>query len=274
MSLLIHSMSELSCLILPLLEMAGCRRIVEVGAEFGGMTSLLADYVRRSAGSLISIDPAPRPELRELLQQDSSALLVERKSLEALPEVELADAYLLDGDHNYYTVLHELAITFGRHQKGGAHPLVFLHDVGWPCAWRDLYYDPDSIPSAWRHPYDWDRGVTLDNPELIEGGFRGCGFWAAALREGGPRNGVRKAVEDFLTVCGEPLSFRLIPAVFGLGVLYSPAASWSEKVSLSLAPYDRNPLLEKLERNRLENYLKVIEFQDREAERLVTVEQV
>ena len=41
-NLLIHSMSEFSEIILPSLEIAGATEIVEIGAEFGGMSTVLA----------------------------------------------------------------------------------------------------------------------------------------------------------------------------------------------------------------------------------------
>ena len=44
MSLLIHSMSEFSDIILHGLQIAGARNIAEVGAEFGGMSQQLAAY--------------------------------------------------------------------------------------------------------------------------------------------------------------------------------------------------------------------------------------
>ena len=256
-------MAEFAPIILPLLEIADCRRVVEVGGEAGGTTKLLLDYARAREGSLVTLDVAPQDGLRNLFREATHGTLVEKPSLQALPEIDLADAYLLDGDHNYYTVLHELAIIFGRSQEAGAHPLVLLHDVGWPWAYRDLYYNPEAIPLEWRQPYCYELGVTLDRQTLIDGGFRGCGAWASAVNEGGDRNGVRKAIEDFLLCCGEDLEFRVVPAVFGLGVLYSSHAAWAEGVSGFLAPYHENPLLAALERNRLENYLKVLELQDR-----------
>ena len=42
--LLIHSMSEFSDLIIDSLAIAGAAEIVEIGAEFGGMSQVLADY--------------------------------------------------------------------------------------------------------------------------------------------------------------------------------------------------------------------------------------
>lgn len=264
MPLLIHSMSELWPLIRPLLELAGARTVIEVGGEAGGTTALLLEYARSHSGKLYTVDPAPQDSLRRLFQEDRTRAgsLVVKRSLAALPELDLADAYLIDGDHNYFTVLHELAIIFGRHQEAHTHPLVLLHDVGWPWARRDLYYDPETIPIQWRQPYSYELGVTLDQPALVESGFRGCGAWAPAVHEGGPRNGVRTAIEDFLFVAGEELLFHVVPAVFGLGVLYSPSAAWAQVATDFIAPYHENPLLALLERNRLENYLRVITLQD------------
>jgi hypothetical protein len=255
-------MAELSPIILPLLEISGSRHIVEVGGEAGGTTRMLLDYVERVGGTLVTIDVSPQESLRELFRGDVPGSLVEKSSLQALPEVTLADCYLIDGDHNYYTVLHELAILFGRHHESRTHPLVFLHDIGWPCGYRDTYYNPDAIPLEWRQPHCFELGMTLDQRGLVEGGFRGCTLWAPAVTEGGDRNGVRKAVEDFLSCCAEELTFRVVPAVFGLGIVYSPHATWAGEATRFLAPFHENQLLARLERNRLQNYLRVLELQD------------
>jgi hypothetical protein len=55
-----------------------------------------------------------------------------------------------------------------------------------------------------------------------------------------------------------------VPAVFGLGVLYDRHAPWTPALNEFLAPWHQNSLLATLERNRLECYLRVIEWQDRE----------
>ncbi len=266
MPLLIHSMSELWPFILPLLERSHSRVITEVGGEAGGTTRLLLDHAGRNGGWVYTIDVAPQAELKQLFGPGVPGSLIEQSSLDALLELPLADAYLIDGDHNYFTVLHELMIIFARHRVAGAHPLVFLHDVGWPCGRRDSYYRPESIPVEWRQPYRFDGGARLDEVLLVEGGFRGCGVWAFAVQEGGPRNGVRTAIDDFISAANEPLLFQVIPAVFGMGVLYSANAPWAGAVTDFLAPYHNHPVLAALERNRLENYLRVLEVQD-ESER-------
>jgi hypothetical protein len=255
-------MADLHSVILPVLERADCRQIIEIGSEAGGMTRLLIEHAKQHQGQLTSIDPRPDDSAAALLSSGPYGVLDRDISLRAIPRTAPADAYLVDGDHNYYTVTHELLL-IERMMAWAKKPLlVFLHDVGWPWGNRDLYYHPDGIPKSWLHPHSWDKGVTLDQPSVIEGGFRGCGAWAPALVEGGPRNGVLKAVEDFHGLRAGAIEFALIPAVFGLGVLYAKQAPWADAVREFLAPYDRNPLLAKLERNRLENYLRVIALQD------------
>lgn len=141
--------------------------------------------------------------------------------------------------------------------------LVFLHDVAWPCARRDFYYSPERIPAEHRQPFSYDGGAIPGRNDLVPGsGFRGMGQFASAVREGGERNGVLTAVEDFVAVTGRPMAFAEIPAVFGLGILFDQDAPWSESLGQFLLPYHQSPLLASLERNRLANYLRVIELQE------------
>jgi len=155
-------------------------------------------------------------------------------------------------------------------RRDGKPLLAVLHDVGWPCARRDMYYAPETIPPEHRHPHSFDVGVTLDLDGVLPGrGMRGVGAFAWALRAGGPKNGVLTAIEDFIAQAqteDRPLLYAYVPAVFGLGVLFDAGAEWAEDVAGLLLPYHENPLIASLERNRLRNYLAVIEWQDRHAE--------
>jgi hypothetical protein len=260
--LLLHSLSEFGEIVLGVLEAAGARKVVEVGSEYGSMTRLLAAYAAEREGTLTAIDPAPSPEARTLFEESPAAELIERPSLEVLGDLG-ADAYLVDGDHNYYTVLMESRLIWEATRRAGRPFLAFYHDVGWPWGRRDLYYDPERIPVEHRHPFTWDRGVVPGEPGVVDGGFRGEGGWACALTEGGPKNGVLSAIEDFVPGKEGSLLWAAIPAVFGLGVLFERNAPWSETVQAFLLPYHENPLLARLEQNRLECYLRVIEWQDR-----------
>ena len=264
--LLIHSLSEFAWLALPCLEAAGARHIVEIGAEFGGMSQHLAEYCAAHQGRLTSIDPSPKPEFLQWVADHPHVTHIAAPSLEALPQLAGVDGFIIDGDHNYYTVARELALALDLCRRDGKPLLAFVHDVGWPCARRDQYYHPEAIPPAHRHPHSFAAGITLeDNGHHIGRGFRGGGHWAPALTAGGPRNGVLSAVEDFLAAAaadGVALAYAHVPAVFGLGVIFDAAAPFAESLALQLAPWHDNPLLATLELNRLRNYLAVIEWQD------------
>ena len=265
--LLIHSLSEFAWLILPALETAGARNRVEIGAEFGGMSQHLADFCASRQGQLTSIDPAPKPEFVQWVASRPHVRHLAEPSLDALPRLGDVDAFIVDGDHNYYTVVRELRFALAISQRDAKPFFALVHDVGWPCARRDQYYNPDAIPAAHRHPYSFTAGITLeDNGHLIGRGFRGNGHWAPALVAGGARNGVLTAVEDFLEQArreGTALAYAHLPAVFGLGIIFDAAAPFAEHLALLLAPWHDNPLLATLELNRLRNYLAVIDWQDR-----------
>ncbi|MGR6331185.1 class I SAM-dependent methyltransferase [Sphingomonas sp. XXL09] len=264
--LLIHSMSEFSTLILQALQVAGARNIVEIGAEYGGMSVDIAAYVGARDGTLVSIDPAPKPEFRHWAAANPQVRHIADTSLSALPDLAEVDAWLIDGDHNWYTVHAELNAIAAICRRDGRPLLAFLHDVAWPSGRRDMYYAPDTIPAEFRHPYSFEGGALPGHSPLVHGGgFRGMGQFAWATHEGGPRNGVLTAIDDFRARAhadGHGYAFAVVPAVFGLGVLFTADAPWSDALADLLAPYHQNPLLRRLEDNRLANYLKVLEWQD------------
>jgi len=268
-NLLIHSMSEFSDLILGSLTLAGARNIVEIGAEFGGMSQLLADHAAAAGGCLTSIDPAPQPEFVEWACTAPGVTHLAAASLDIMHNLRDVDAWVIDGDHNYYTVLRELEAADAVGTRDGKPLLAFLHDVSWPAARRDMYYAPDRIPAEHRHPHTFGAGTMLGRAELVPGqGFRGEAGWAMANHSGGPRNGVLTAIEDFLEAAraaGRELAWAHVPAVFGLGIVFDASAPWSGAVATLVAPFHDSALLAAMELNRLRNYLKVIEWQDRAA---------
>ncbi|HEY0407308.1 MAG TPA: class I SAM-dependent methyltransferase, partial [Pyrinomonadaceae bacterium] len=139
-------------------------------------------------------------------------------SLDVLPTLtDPFDCILIDGDHNWYTVYHELKIIEerGLQKAGGA---IFFHDVGWPYARRDMYYQPELIPQQFRHPHE-QKGIAPGRAELsAEAEFNSTHH--NAVREGGARNGVLTAVEDFLKEQPGQFRFVRIEAEFGLGALF------------------------------------------------------
>jgi hypothetical protein len=72
----------------------------------------------------------------------------------------------------------------------------------------------------------------------------------SAAREGGPENGVLTAVEDFVSQ-REDLRLVVVPAFFGFGAVWHRDAPWAQALAEILDPWDGNPVLRRLEENRV-----------------------
>ncbi|MDQ3644831.1 MAG: class I SAM-dependent methyltransferase [Actinomycetota bacterium] len=258
--LLLHSLTEFRDLILACLDAAGARTVLEIGSESGGFTRELLRFAGTRGGEVWCVEPYPTIELEQLGADGVGLHLIAGRSPEALEGIEPCDAYIIDGDHNYWTVSRELEHALGDRDPALA-PLVVLHDVSWPCGRRDQYYAPDALPPGAVHPHSWDQGSLPGEENAIRGGLRGNGSFAIALKEGGERNGVRTAVEDFVAE-RKHLRFAHVPSIFGVAFVYPESAAYAEALAALLDPLDANPLLERIERNRVDLYTKVIELQD------------
>ncbi len=84
-----------------------------------------------------------------------------------------------------------------------------MHDVGWPYGRRDLYYAPDQIPEEFRQPYR--RAGMRPGPRSCSstGGINPT--MCNAELEGGPRNGVMTALDDFLAEYDRPVRKVVVP---------------------------------------------------------------
>jgi Methyltransferase domain len=248
------SLANVAELLLPVLDASRAQSVAEVGAHAGDLTQWLLDWARGAAGTddeearprVLAIEPKPPPELIELERRYPELEVVAGTSHDALSQIPLPDAVIIDGDHNYYTVSGELEIV-DRRASWTDGPLVILHDVCWPHARRDTYYEPDRIPPEDRPSTAHDVGIVPWEPEIEPGGLP---FPWAARREGGARNGVLTAVEDFVAA-REGLRLAIVPVFFGLGVLWHVEAPWAGAVADIVEPWDRNPILARLEANRV-----------------------
>jgi hypothetical protein len=241
-----HSLGNLGEIMIPCLQAAAPSTVVEVGAYAGDVTRLLVEFSEASAARIWTIDPDPQDALVALARDHPQVELVRSTSHHALAELPAAEAYIIDGDHNYFTVAEELRLiaeAAAPHQA----PLLLCHDVGWPHARRDSYYAPELIPAQQRRPAVQGGYVFPGVSGIHDGGLI---YQWPATREGGPRNGVLTAIEDFLEG-REELRFALVPAFFGLGVIWSRGAPYAQALEAILEPWDRNPVVARLEANRV-----------------------
>ncbi|WP_128894163.1 class I SAM-dependent methyltransferase [Longirhabdus pacifica] len=193
--------------------------IVEIGAERGLHTVKLLEYCQHFDGKVYVIDPLPLfdvPSYKQVYQ--SHFVHLAHVSLEALPEIEDDyDLVLVDGDHNWYTVYHELKEIEKKANKMGRFPIIILHDIEWPYGRRDMYYNPDTIPKEYIKPHA-KKGIEQGKSSLLEeGGFNATLF--NAEQEGGEKNGVLTAVEDFLNETKWNVSFHRAESNNGLGII-------------------------------------------------------
>ena len=213
----------------PLLQAARARVVVEIGSETGSTTDRLLEYAEREGGALHVIEPVPQFDRSAYGRRYGDAfVLYEQTSLEALPRLPDFDAVLVDGDHNWYTVFNELKLLEAHPVTARrGFPLTFVHDVGWPYGRRDLYYDPSTVPAEWRHPIE-TGGMLPGRRELVKNGVNPNE--SHAVLEGGPRNGVLTAVEDFLSGTSLDLRTVSVPGLYGLAVV-APASAGGEVAS-------------------------------------------
>jgi hypothetical protein len=251
------SLAHSAELLLACLDAAGARSVIEIGAFAGDLTRVLVTWAAASGARVTAIDPAPQPDLEAL----AGVELIRATSLDALREVELPDAMIVDGDHNYYTVREELRLIAERAQ-GAELPLLLFHDVAWPHGRRDDYHDAGAIPPEARHPIVGDKGGLFPG----DAGVRADGlpYPRSAEQEGGSRNGVLTAVEDFVAD-HEHLRLVVVPVFFGFGAVWPLDAPWSDRLGAILDPWDRNPVLERLEANRVLHIAQEYELAQRSA---------
>jgi Methyltransferase domain len=241
-----HSLANLAEILIGCLDARGAKSVVEIGAYAGDLTRVLLDWAEKDGARVLAVEPTPHARLVELSESRDDLELVQEPSHEALRHIPLPDAVIIDGDHNYYTVSEELRLIDER-APGPEIPLLLLHDVGWPHGRRDAYWNPERIPEDARQPMAERPFIFPGEPGVVDNGMP---MYAAAEREGGAGNGVLTALEDFLERRGD-LRFAVLSPFFGFAVAWHRDAPWAGSIEAFLEPWDRHPVLERLEANRL-----------------------
>jgi hypothetical protein len=255
------SLAQSAELLLRCLDAVGARSVLEIGAFAGDLTRVLVGWAAETGAAVTAIDPAPQDDLVALDRGTEALALIRRTSLDALPEIRLPDAIVIDGDHNYFTVSEELRL-IGELSAGAALPLLLFHDVCWPHGRRDDYHDAAAIPAQSRHPVAGENGGLFPGAPGVRPG--GLHYPRSAAQEGGPRNGVLTAIEDFVADA-ERLRLVVVPVFFGFGAVWQVDAPWSDALASVLDPWDRNPVLERLEANRVLHIAREFELAQRSA---------
>jgi hypothetical protein len=202
-----------STAIMPLLDILRPKDIVEIGACRGMHSELLLQHTRDRGCHLHIIDV--NPTLSDALRNSENVTLYLEDSLAALSKIRSMDLVLIDGDHNYFTVLNELKLIQILSKQYGL-PFIAFHDVNYPYARRDQYCQPEKIPASYKKSWEM-KGTCRGIPHLLGSGGDSSSCCNAIL-EGGPHNGVLTAIEKFLSSLDKNFSFITIPSNNGLGL--------------------------------------------------------
>jgi hypothetical protein len=81
-----------------------------------------------------------------------------------------------------------------------------------------MYFQPETIPQKYRHSCA-QKGIVEGQSELSDLTGVNPGLWHAT-HEGGARNGVLTAIEDFLREHKDEYKFFRVREDFGLGIMY------------------------------------------------------
>lgn len=200
----------------PVVKACEPTRILEIGALRGENTkNICATF---SNTEVVVVDPVPSFDYKQLEQEVSNLRFYKDLSLNVIPVIGKFDVGIIDGDHNWYTVYNELkSIEVSHSDNPDSFPVLIFHDIGWPYGRRDLYYNHATIPDEYVQPYA-KKGMRPGSKALAEQGGLNRQLHNA-IEEGGPRNGVLTAIEDFLSESSIEFVFKKIPVYFGYGIL-------------------------------------------------------
>jgi hypothetical protein len=200
----------------PIIRAARPARLMQIGAGDGQVSVQLLEYCRQSGCRADIIEPRPAAGLEAALAAYPDEHVYQQLlPLKGILLAEHPHLIMLDGEPNWWTVFNALNLLRRLStERGRPFPLVLAHHTAWPYARRDAYPNPGAVEET--HPFAY-QGVDPDRPDLVQDGLNGQ--FAHATHEGGPRNGVLTAIEDFLASAPLDLEFHNLPVLHGLGVL-------------------------------------------------------
>jgi hypothetical protein len=251
----------------PFIRQLAPRRIMEVGAGEGVNSARLLQYCRDTGGKADIADPSPAEGLQDILARfPEEHVFYPMSGARALLRSEPPDLVLLDGDPNWFTVHNELNLLRRLSaERGLPFPCVLVHNVAWPYGRRDAYANPRAVEE--KQPFAF-LGVVPGEAGLTEHGL--SGRLANANHEGGPRNGVLTAIEDFIATAPFEVDFRTVPFFNGLAVLVPQVRMTPELKALVDGFFSGETLMkacETLEQDRIRVQIELAQAETRLARR-------
>ena len=241
----------------PIIKALKADYIIEVGSEKGINTKNILEYCEVHDAHMTAIDPSPHFDVYKFKNIYGDKFeFHEGLSLSILPLLEDYDVILIDGDHNWYTVYNELKIIENTFKKNKSL-IIFLHDVGWPYARRDLYYNPENVPEVFRQPYK-KLGIYPDQSNLKKKGGLNVGYHNS-IYENNQKNGVLTAIEDFIGESDLEFTFHKVDVFNGLGILYLKDKKLENMIKDVIESAD---LFNKLEKERIKILIDFIESKE------------
>jgi hypothetical protein len=246
-----------------ILQEIKAKKIVEVGAFTGLNTKNIVKFCEDNSATCDIVDVVEIKNYAEISDHlNKAGKFHKSSSLDILHRLP-ADAYLLDGDHNWYTLFNELNIIFDNFLE--SQPTILFHDVAWPYHRRDMYSNPDEIPEEYKHPHK-KSGLYPGNPGLDD--LRGINAnFENATQEGGEKNGVLTAIEDIIKKyhLANNYTFFSIPVFNGFGALVPknkyPDSSYSRIKKLFEIPKSYLELTERVEIDRMKALAEICKLE-------------
>lgn len=269
------NMANFYPLIKDLIMSVSPKSICEIGSDLGATTRLLSDYCYENSCTLHSVDPA----FDKTERKSQLVYTYKMTSFEYLKNNQASQVYFIDGDHNFHTVFNELNLIKSSLIRN-EEVVVFLHDVGWPCAYIDMYYDCSSIPEELRSLSHKNSIVKILKDEYSQV-YEGLPMdQVSVVSPSSESSGVLSAVMEFLKKDMSSEFFK-IPSIYGFGVLilnkdvagevyaeFSRLKNICSKFDefLSILEFNRVRLLEKINTSgklweRQQNYISKLEKQ-------------
>lgn len=170
-----------------------------------------------------------------------------------------ADVWVVHPEPNHWSATEALrAVEVASAGEG----VVLLHSVGWPTATRDRYPDPSRLPTDAIHPNTTALSVRPDAAEPGVSGLRAGSGGAWAIHDGGARNGVGTALDDFL-VAHPGRTARRLRIGTGLAVVWPADAAYAETICERLTGWCGEEVLLAVDGERLALLARVADLEAR-----------